>query len=101
MERRRRLGSDSGGSIRIPAACCGVVCFKVSFGAVPIDGCWPLAPSYDTAGPMARDVAGCERMMAALPNATLAMFEESGHYPFVEEHERFTATVRDWISRLP
>jgi aspartyl-tRNA(Asn)/glutamyl-tRNA(Gln) amidotransferase subunit A len=33
---------------------------------VPIDGCWPLAPSYDTAGPMARDVAGCERMMEAL-----------------------------------
>ena len=33
---------------------------------VPIDGCWPLAPSYDTAGPMARDVAGCERMMEAM-----------------------------------
>jgi aspartyl-tRNA(Asn)/glutamyl-tRNA(Gln) amidotransferase subunit A len=43
-----------------------VVGFKVSFGAVPIDGCWPLAPSYDTAGPMARDVAGCERMMEAM-----------------------------------
>jgi aspartyl-tRNA(Asn)/glutamyl-tRNA(Gln) amidotransferase subunit A len=60
------LGSDSGGSIRIPAACCGVVGMKVSYGLVPTEGCFPLAPSYDTAGPMARDVAGCERMLEAM-----------------------------------
>jgi len=60
------LGSDSGGSIRVPAACCGVVGFKPTHGLVPLDGCFPLAPSFDHAGPMARDVESCARMMEAL-----------------------------------
>ncbi len=60
------LGTDSGGSVRIPAACCGVVGFKPTHGLVSLEGCHPLAPSFDHAGPMARDVAGCERMLEAL-----------------------------------
>ena len=60
------LGSDSAGSIRIPAACCGVVGFKPTHGLLPIDGCFPLAPSFDHAGPMARDVTECVRLMEAL-----------------------------------
>ncbi len=60
------LGTDSAGSIRIPAACCGIVGFKPTHGIVPMDGCWPLAPSFDTAGPMARDVGGCVAMMRVL-----------------------------------
>ena len=60
------LGSDSAGSIRIPAACCGVVGFKPTFALVPIDGCFPLAPTFDHVGPMARDVDACMQMMEAL-----------------------------------
>lgn len=60
------LGTDSGGSIRIPSACCGTTGFKPTHGLVPMEGCWPLAPSFDTAGPMARDVAGCAAAMPAL-----------------------------------
>jgi aspartyl-tRNA(Asn)/glutamyl-tRNA(Gln) amidotransferase subunit A len=60
------LGTDSGGSIRIPAACCGVTGFKPTFGRVSVAGCWPLAPSFDVAGPMARDVARCEALFSVL-----------------------------------
>lgn len=60
------LGTDSGGSIRIPAAWCGVVGFKPTFDLVPTDGCFPLAPSYDHVGPMASTVAGCVELMRAL-----------------------------------
>lgn len=60
------LGTDSGGSIRIPAACCGVVGFKPTFGLVSLEGVFPLAPSFDHVGPMARSVAECTQMMRAL-----------------------------------
>ncbi len=51
------IGSDTGGSIRIPAACCGIVGLKTTHGRVPVGGCWPLAPFLDTIGPLGRTVA--------------------------------------------
>ncbi len=60
------LGSDTGGSVRIPAACCGVVGLKTTWGRVPLEGVWPLAPSYDTVGPLARSVRGAAEGLALL-----------------------------------
>lgn len=60
------LGTDSAGSIRLPAACCGIVGFKPTWGLVPADGVFPLAPSFDTVGPMARSVTECTAMLEAL-----------------------------------
>jgi aspartyl-tRNA(Asn)/glutamyl-tRNA(Gln) amidotransferase subunit A len=60
------LGTDSAGSIRIPAAWCGVVGFKPTHSLVSVEGCFPLAPSYDVVGPMASSVDGCERLLRVL-----------------------------------
>jgi amidase len=54
------LGTDTGGSVRIPAACCGVTGLKTTWGRVPVDGVYPLAPSLDTVGPLGVDVAAVE-----------------------------------------
>ncbi len=60
------LGTDTGGSIRLPAAACGVVGLKPALGTVAVDGVHPLAPSFDTVGPMARTMEDCALAHAIL-----------------------------------
>jgi amidase len=59
-------GTDTGGSIRIPAACCGITGLKTTWGRISLEGVRPLAHGLDTVGPMARDVAGVAAGMALL-----------------------------------
>jgi amidase len=54
------LGTDTAGSVRIPAACCGVVGLKTTWGRVPVEGVYPLAPSMDAVGPLGADVSAVE-----------------------------------------
>jgi aspartyl-tRNA(Asn)/glutamyl-tRNA(Gln) amidotransferase subunit A len=59
-------GTDTAGSLRIPSAITGTSAVKPTRGAVPLRGLVPLAPTLDHAGPMARTVADCEPLLAAL-----------------------------------
>ena len=60
------MGSDTGGSIRIPAAACGVVGFKPTYGTLSLTGVYPLSWSLDTAGPLARTVTDAAFIWRAL-----------------------------------
>jgi aspartyl-tRNA(Asn)/glutamyl-tRNA(Gln) amidotransferase subunit A len=64
------LGTDTGGSCRIPAAFCGVVGYKPTARRVPITGVLPLAPSLDSVGPLAPSVACCATIDAILAGET-------------------------------
>ncbi len=61
------LGTDTGGSVRIPASFCGVAGFKPTYGTISRRGVWPLAPTLDHVGVMARTVRDLQSLLAALP----------------------------------
>ena len=101
------LGTDSGGSIRIPSACCGTVGFKPTYDLVPTGGCFPLAPSFDHVGPMARDVSGCTRQLEALAEGFTVQELESLEELRVavawvdEADELVAARTREAVAQFP
>jgi aspartyl-tRNA(Asn)/glutamyl-tRNA(Gln) amidotransferase subunit A len=60
------LGTDTGCSIRLPSACCGTVGLKPRWGGIPMEGIFPLCPTLDTVGPMARSVEDVALMWSLL-----------------------------------
>ncbi|HZR94511.1 MAG TPA: amidase [Gaiellaceae bacterium] len=109
------LGTDTGGSIRLPAACCGVVGLKPSWGRIPVDGVYPLCPTFDTVGPLGLTVADVARAWSVLaaspvPEPRLAGLEVGlltrppsvGGAPLPENRsaERYVATLEELGARV-
>jgi Asp-tRNA(Asn)/Glu-tRNA(Gln) amidotransferase A subunit family amidase len=77
------LGSDTGGSIRIPASLCGVVGLKPTFGRISLHGVVPLAWSLDHLGPLTRSVGDAALLLEALAGADPRDRRTAGAAPFV------------------
>ena len=85
------LGTDTGGSVRIPAALCGLVGLKPTYGRIPLDGVVPLSKTLDSAGPITRTVEDAALLVALMAAESLPVFEQ----PVSIEGMRITALSRE------
>jgi len=103
------VGTDTGCSVRLPAAACEIVGLKTRHGLVPVDGVFPLCPSLDTVGPMGRtvaEVAALWSVLAARPvpeprlaGRTVGLLRHAPNLADGRETERSDAAER-WVERL-
>ena len=89
------MGSDTGGSVRIPAALCGVVGLKATYGLVPLTGIVPLYPTQDHAGPLTRTVAD-----AALVLSTIAGYDRGDAASVRRARQRYEALLDGGVAGL-
>ena len=97
------LGTDLGGSIRVPAANCGVVGFKPTHGLVPLDGALPLSPTCDHAGPIARSVEDARLLTQVLGGRELPyrqMEKTRFGYPAAYLDGRLSPSMESAFERL-
>lgn len=94
------LGTDTGGSIRVPASFCGIYGIRPSHGRIPLVGCVPMAPAFDTCGWFARDAAMLERVGDVLlpqemdrPITDLAFAQDAVQYANRDVADAFRALM--------
>ncbi len=99
------IGTDTGGSVRVPAALCGVVGLKVTHGRIPLSGVFPLAASLDTVGPLGRttdDVAALYRVMAGFdPNDPWSVPDPPSPRTITSLQDLVVGVPQPWIDDAP
>lgn len=99
------LGTDTAGSVRIPAATCGLIGLKTTQGAVSTQGCAPLAPSLDTVGILTRCPQDAREIWQALSPLSLRKPRDNEvscqvWFPHQGVHRQVVEAIQDWIAKL-